>query len=146
MNGKQKTEVAKLEVKSFEAQDIFPGVYSNLKKTRTYILKASGEFSTSAVVAFLVVDSIKIPVRFVSVDGAKLGSPKDPVSGKFTELVVHAARNYYNDEAPQVVEADAYPKVDFDTEGKSFLEITSDLGVQYVELPEVVQLDPVYAP
>ncbi|MFT4778930.1 MAG: hypothetical protein ACI923_001463 [Flavobacteriales bacterium] len=146
MNEKQNSNAAKLEITSFESQDVFPGVYSNLRRTRSYIIKGGGEFTAPAVVSFLLIDSVKIPIRFISINGAKASSPKNPIEGEVLQLVLHASRNYYNDEAPQVSVAQVYEKSGYETNGKAFLEITSEKGVQYLELPAVVQLDPVYAP
>jgi len=146
MNEKQNSNVAKLELTSFEYQDVFPGVYSNLRRTRNYIIKGGGEFTAPAIVSFLLIDSVKIPIRFISIDGAKASSPKDPMKGEVIQLVLHASRNYYNDEAPQVSESQVYEKSDYETNGKAYLEITSEKGVQYLELPAIVQLNPVYAP
>lgn len=146
MKDKQQEPAIELSISTFEAQDIFPGVFSNLKKTRNYVVKGSGTFSEPGTVAFLLVDSIKLPIRFISVDGAKLKSPQEQISGEVQELVCHAGRNYYNEEAPQTYEADDYLSAGMETNGKAFLEISTSSGTEYIALPELTMLQPVYAP
>jgi hypothetical protein len=137
---------ALITVTKLTQQEIYPGVHSNLVKTRNYLLQANLELSSVIQIKALMVDSIRLVPGFVKVDGANLKVEMLTIDGGNHQVQLNFARNFYGD-GPQVVEEfEAQSSGMYIEKGKAKLEIMIDGEVQILELGEITKLESIYAP
>ncbi|MDG1261311.1 MAG: hypothetical protein P8H59_05060 [Flavobacteriales bacterium] len=134
------------DVQSFESQVVFPGVQSNLISTCNYILKMQLTVSDSVQVTALHTNSFRLPLQYVMADEQRISVQNDFIGGDIKNLVVHARRNNYNDEGPQVSSPERYEESIKDTSEKAYLELMKNGEIYYVELPKATELERIYAP
>jgi hypothetical protein len=136
------TSCIEAEVITKTMKDAFPGVESNLRKTRAYVLEMSMEAEDGTEILSLLVDSVRIPIRNFSLEGELLTSPQYYLHGSFESVKITARQYFYNQDYPEkVMEEMEYeasgvvvPK------GEAWLEYSCVGEVQYLELGPLEKL------
>jgi hypothetical protein len=137
-----------VNVSSFFSQDSFPGVESNLRNTRVY----KCDFTVSTKVPFqiveLMVDSIKLPVPSLTLNGEILKNDHVQISGDSAHVVFQANRMFFNAEARnQIFNVETYALSGVtlpDLSGKMVILVEGQL--QTVDLGNYVKKASVFHP
>ena len=91
---------------SAEAEDHYPGVFSNLRSVRSYTLSFSASITDSILLVAIETDSVSIPVESWAVkDTRKSGLLVSNIDGEFT---IRASRNFYQTAHKTMVEEAVY--------------------------------------
>ena len=128
------------------SQDVIPGVYSNLRKTRNLELSFEAMFMQSSEIVGIQTDSTFVPVRAVY-KGEDLLSNNAVTPEEKNMYQLKATRNFYNSEAPQILEEISYdvrtPALE---EGIVGVWIKCESGEKLYPLGQITVLDPILAP
>ena len=138
--------ITNTEVRLATYQDAYPGVFSNLKKTRTYAVSMLGKFEANTSLAYLWVDSVKLNISYAQWNDERMTGSQFLLNGE-GKLDAYASRNYYQPAPGMDLDQVTYMKTDtilpqhqgmleFIHEGKSF----------FVRVPKIQQLESIYAP
>ena len=144
-----KDEQSAPEVNTIELtqQDVFPGVYSNLKKSRTYNAVVSANFPEPVELKAILVDSVRLPIKLLSLNGEDQRQPYSGITGTFETCRMVTNRNFYQDTAPKMLEEilpDLSGRVLKD--GQVLLEIGRPNGDIYIDLGTLTTKDAMHAP
>jgi hypothetical protein len=134
------------EVRLATYQDAYPGVFSNLKKTRSYAISMLGEFEPNTQAAYLWVDSVKLNIGHAIWNDERMTGSQYLLNGQ-GKLDLFTSRNYYQPAPGMDLDQVEYMKTDtllpqfqgmleFIHQGKSF----------FVRVPKIQQLESIYAP
>jgi hypothetical protein len=128
-------------------QDVYPGVNSNLMKTRNYVLKASFGLKSELRVAALLVDSVRLDPGFIKVDD-KNQRGDVPVILPEGDHVIQAnfAWNFYGNGPEMVEEFNPAPSGMKLEKGKAMLEVWVGEEMKLLDLGEITVLESIYAP
>lgn len=139
-------EIRTFSVKSITSQDVYPGVHSNLRKSRNYYVEMSASMQDEYKFVAFLVDSIILPVTFIRADGSAIVNDNYGFQGQFEKLEISVSRHYYQDFAPDMV-AEEIPELSgFQLGDSAKLKIDGPLGIEYIDLGLVQRKDNVYAP
>ncbi len=108
-------------------QDMYPGTYFNLKKTRTYraVLEVNAAKAADAT-AFLI-DSVRLPISRMLIDGEEQRMPFPEVPTGTHRIELEATRNFYQDHAPEMVD-EVTPKLSGDLTPAGRMELEFLIG------------------
>lgn len=127
-------------------QDMFPGVLSNLRKTRNYNAVFTGTFPEPTELKAFLVDSIRLPVSTLALDSEDKRQPFVGIQGEYKAVRIVASRQYYQD-APKVVQETTHELSGRVLEGKQvLLEVVVNGETLVIDLGEASKKDPLYAP
>lgn len=145
-NPQQKSDIKEFNIKSLTSQDVYPGVHSNLRKTRNYKVVMSAKMQDEYKFLALLVDSVRLPVEFIRADGAAIVSEGYGLQGQFDELVISVSRHFYQQYAPDMVAEVITDLSGFQLGDSAQLMIDGPLGIEYIDLGIVQRQDNIYAP
>ncbi|MDP4827076.1 MAG: hypothetical protein NWR73_05290 [Flavobacteriales bacterium] len=140
------TDIKEFNIKSITSQDVYPGVHSNLRKTRNYKLVMSAKMHDEHKFIALLVDSVQLPIEFIRADGSAITSEGYGFQGQFDELVISVSRHFYQQYAPDMVAEVISELSGFQLGDSAQLMISGPLGVEYIDLGIVQRQDNIYAP
>lgn len=96
----QKTEAIihqeNLIIKSLTSQSFVPGMESNLRKTMRYECEMSGDFNLQISLTNLIVDSVKVPMASIYVDGQNQNRYPIIRQGRRDSIKIMANRLIFN--------------------------------------------------
>lgn len=145
-----KSEHMSLEVNvsSFYAQDSFPGVESNLRNTRVYKCDFTVHAHEPFEIVELLVDSVKLPVPSLNVDGQIMKNDHVKIVGDSVHVIFQASRMFFNAEAQnQIFEVEEYENSGMQLpELQAFLNILIDGQIQRVDLGKFEKKASVFHP
>jgi len=147
-NGSGKKEVLHLQVQSLYQQDSYPGIESNLRYTRTYRAVVSAQIDEEISLVSLLVDSIKIPIESLKVDGDIVKNENYTMVGEFDKIEFQASRYFYNrDSRVQMLQEQKYSlSGQIIEEGNAVLEYNHFGTLKYFPLGALESKDPVFHP
>lgn len=120
------------------SQDMYPGTYFNLKKTRTYraVLEVNAAKAADAT-AFLV-DSVRLPISRMLIDGEEQRMPFPEVPKGNHRIELEATRNFYQDHAPVMVE-EVIPAISgaVKPDGQLFIVFKADSDTLTIDLGDL---------
>ncbi|MBI1268584.1 MAG: hypothetical protein GC193_14270 [Cryomorphaceae bacterium] len=140
------TDIKEFNIKSITSQDVYPGVHSNLRKTRTYKLVMSAKMQDEHKFIALLVDSVQLPLEFIRADGSAITTEGYGFQGQFDELVISVSRHFFQQYAPDMVAEVMYELSGFQLSDSAKLMISGPLGIEYINLGIVQRQDNIYAP
>ena len=128
-------------------QDVFPGVYSNLKKSRTYNAVVSASFPEPGELKAMLVDSVRLPIKLLALNGEDQRQPYSGITGTFETCRMVTNRNFYQDTAPKTLE-EILPELSGRVleDGQVLLEIGGPNGDIYIDLGTLTTKDAMHAP
>lgn len=148
-NGKSsEAEIVTAEVKALTSQDSYPGVESNLKYTRNYHVEFSADIKEEINFTNLLVDSVKLPVYSLTVDGDVVRNEDYSMMGNFLSIAIQSPRHFYQSN-PRItmVEEQVYAlSGQVIPEGKAILEYDHLGSLKYIELGGITKLKSEYHP
>lgn len=121
-----------LGIDSAAYQDHFPGVYSNLRSTRSYKVYLKHDCDSEIKLISILTEDVELPVQSARQGDAYLSAPVIIPPGK-SELVVFTARSYYNEDGPVMHEPTVYTLSGRDLPGKFVL--VYEVGGKLMETP-----------
>jgi hypothetical protein len=134
--GERSCEAAKWERIAFSTQDVLPGVESNLRATRLYVVRSSEANDNRLPESnwLLMTDSVQIPM------GMRLNAEG--------EVQWSGSRNFYGEVRPgvPVLENEGPEPSGLNLQGESWLIGTHESGCLAVPLPAVQILETIAAP
>lgn len=127
--------------------DVYPGVESSLRFTRNYKASLSGYANDSIVAVNILVDSVRVPISGLSINGERLKGEL-VLFGEYESVEFYAGRSFYTTSnrgpqtTPVVFEANDSPLPD----GHIAIEFSGDGRLFSIPLGEATVLDPMFAP
>ena len=147
-NGNGDETIVTAEVKTLTSQDSYPGVESNLKYTRNYRVEFSADIKEEINFTNLLVDSVKLPVYSLTVDGDVVRNEDYSMMGNFLSIAIQSPRHFYQSN-PRItmVEEQVYAlSGQVIPEGKAILEYDHFGTLKYIELGDITKLKSEYHP
>lgn len=74
-----------------------------MKLTRSFVVDIRADVEDGTEILALLVDSVRLPIRSLSLDGEKLAKSEYFLHGTFESVKVHARRFYYDQDYPQKI-------------------------------------------
>ena len=136
-----------VEVRSFESQETYPGVESNFRMAKAFIIELKGKFPDSTRVGGLFYEDVVLDPSFRRVNGTVERKPFLPLQGDELLLELTFSRSYFF--RPQEEE---YPLGGARTSGKNLgestyqLALVADEDTLWVELGQPKPMQAIYAP
>ncbi len=138
-----------IDVISITSQIVRPGVESNLKGINTYEVSLRGKVTAPFVIQGLLVDSIRIPIQKLNIDGKSMDS-ETPISASFEKLSFRVSRYLYG--MPASNPKNPIEEVKYELSGiivprkNALLEYKLGDEVFHFPLGEVTKKESVYRP
>lgn len=127
-------------------QDVYPGVNSNLTKTRNYVMKATFDLDTDMRLGALLVDTVRIAPGFVKIDGSNQRGELILISPGSHEIQANFAWNFYGFGPEMVEEIIPAPSGMALEKGQAKLEVWTGEQMKLIDLGEITVLESIYAP
>lgn len=106
------------EVKVKTIKDAFPGAQSNLRFTRSYRVELAATVEEGTEIKSLLVDSIRIPISSISLDGDILNNTAFQLNGRFESILISARQYFYDSD----FEPDILEEIEYELSGQSVPE------------------------
>lgn len=93
----------KFQPTSASWQDTYPGVESSLRFTRSYKVALQGYANDSILPMFILVDSVKIPIIGLTLNGKRYRGTGPKLLGEYESIEFYASRQFHtsNNGGPQ---------------------------------------------
>lgn len=135
-----------LSTATITQQDVYPGVNSNLTKTRNYVLNATLDLEVDMRLGALLVDTVRIAPGFVKIDGSNQRDELILIPSGSHEVQVNFAWNFYGFGPKMVEEINPAPSGMALEKGQAKLEVWIGAEKKLLDLGEIKILESIYAP
>lgn len=143
----RRAALPEVEVRSFKSQETYPGVESNFRMAKTFIIELKGRFPDSTSVGGLFYEEVVLDPSFRRVNGTVERKPFLPLKSDDLLLELTFSRSYFF--RP---EEEEFPLGGARPSGKNLGESTYQLALVagedtlWVDLGEPVPMKAIYAP
>lgn len=136
---------------SITQQDVYPGIQGPVRMIRNYRVQFTASASETVKPVFLYVDSVKVPIRKLIVNGEK--SENGEMQGEALAVDFNATRQFPSKGKPigvglgAVISEQMLSKLSGERlEGTAMLAYTTGGKTEVVSLGSITVLDDIYAP
>lgn len=133
------------EVVSFSSQDVYPGVYSNLMKTRTYRLVFDVTVAEPHTIEAMLIDSVRLPVSYLRIN-QQHASPTADFTGAYKGMDVTFSRHFYQEYAPDMVAEEIPVLSGLQLGDSAVLVLKGPNGLWHMKLGVPAKSENIYAP